>query len=216
MKNILLTGFTYYGSYYYNPSEEAIEVFNETIFMKKYRVVGVKLPVSHSRASKLLMRYLEKYKPDLVIGLGLSPRIRELVLELVATNIVHHETPDIDGETKWIEYIEGEELKVLHTRLPYKVILKECRKKRSLPITINTSIGQYLCNHIAYLIHKYSWKKHKIGGFIHIPPHTRLALRNKLTNYQPFNTITDTLKCIIETTLNTMIEEANSYLPKKK
>ncbi len=203
MKQILLTGFTYFLNYYYNPAEEVVEKLDGSV-IKGYFVIGLKLPVSNKRAPKMLKNYLTKHSPDIVIGIGLAPTTNMVVLELVTTNIIHHEKPDIDGETSFTQFIDREPFKVIATRLPFREIMMKCRRIKQYPIRVGVSIGTYLCNHIGYLIMDYCWKNDKIGGFLHIPPHTRLGLRNRLPNYLSLDIIIDTVKCVIETSIETI------------
>lgn len=196
-EKILLTGFSHYGPYYINPSMEIALKLNGVLF-NGYKVYGSVLPVSLYRGIMLLQDKLESLNPDIVIGLGLAPRARSITIELASANIAHFpDYKDVDGSSAWMKFIDNNELNVLKTKLSIQKIMNTCCREKVYEITVSLSIGTYLCNIIGYLITKYVWDNNKIGGFIHLPPHTDLALKLGLNNFIPINYKVDAIKCII-------------------
>ncbi len=199
VSKLLLTGFTYYREYCINPSELVVEELSGHV-INGFRVHGLVLPVSLGRALSILNRYLRELKPEIVVGVGLAPRAKKVVLELAASNVAHYpDTPDVDGSCVWMKYLDDGGLRVLATRLPVHEVMEYCSRRGGHDITVGLSIGSYLCNAVAYMIHRYAWDHGVVGGFIHIPPHTDLALRLGLENYMPLKHVVDAIGCIIST-----------------
>lgn len=200
-KIIFLTGFSNYDRYYINPSGEIVEFLNGS-YIDDYKIHGLVLPVSITSAPKILINYLNTLKPDIVLGLGLSPKAKNIIIELVSANIAHFpDYKDIDGNTAWMKLFDHNNLNVLPTRLPIFKIMESCCKNKGFKISIGISIGTYLCNIIGYKILRYAHKNSLPGGFIHIPPSTDLALRLGLNNYMSLKEMLQAIKCILETTI---------------
>ena len=200
-KVILLTGFSNYDKYYINPSEEIVE-FLDGSYIYDYKIHGLILPVSITNAPKILINHLNTLKPDIVLGLGLSPKAKNIIIELVSTNIAHFpDYKDIDGETAWMKLIGNNRVEVLSTRLPIFKIMESCCREKGFKISVGLSIGTYLCNIVGYEILRYAYKRSLPGGFIHIPPSTDLALRLGLNNYMPLKEMLQAITCILATTI---------------
>jgi len=200
-RKILLTGFSHYGIYYINPSMEIVQKLNGVVF-NGFKVYGLVLPVSIDKAPKILKDKLRILKPDIVIGLGLAPRARNIIIELASANIAHFpDYKDVDGNTAWMKSFDHNNLNVLPTRLPIFKIMESCCKNKGFKISIGISIGTYLCNIVGYEILRYAHKNSLPGGFIHIPPSTDLALRLGLNNYMPLKEMLQAIKCILVTTI---------------
>lgn len=197
---ILLTGFTYFNKYFFNPSEEVVKTLNK-VTIKNYRIVSIILPVSFKRAINKLHRVINYYKPRIALGIGLAPRINKPTIELVAVNLAHSEYSDIDGYKPFCESLDMKSPFVVSTNLPYRRCLERCRS-RGLRLDIGVSIGTYLCNAIAYTIISKVKSYNGIAGFLHIPPHTDLAMRLGINNYMPLHEIIEVVKCILETIID--------------
>jgi pyroglutamyl-peptidase len=198
---ILLTGFTVFRGYQLNPSDEIARALDGKN-IAECTVKSLVLPVSLKKMPSILMEAVKDVKPSLLLGMGLSPRARKVTLELAAASIAHYpDYPDEDGYKAYLETLPGANgFEVLGTGLPVKDIVEECGK-RNLPITVNLSVGTYLCNAVAYLIHRYAASNGIPGGFLHLPPTTELQLRHNLPHSIPFNIQLETVKCVIETAL---------------
>jgi hypothetical protein len=68
---ILLTGYSYYSKYWFNPSSEVARVLDKAV-INGYRVVSRVLPVSFRVVVSELPRLLEEQKPRIALGLGLD------------------------------------------------------------------------------------------------------------------------------------------------
>jgi len=196
-KKILLIGYSVFSGFQLNPSEEIITRLDGAD-INGYRVEGLLLPVSYRYVQGTLPRILEEEQPDIALGIGLAPRATRPVIELVASNVASFRISDDGGALVGYEYVAGSGLEAVRTTLPVSSILDECRR-RGLDIVAGVSIGTYLCGIAGYYIMKYAETHKRIGGFIHIPPSTELAMRHGLRNYVSLSILLEIIKCVLET-----------------
>jgi len=196
-KKILLIGYSVFSGFQLNPSEEIVTRLDGAN-INGYSVKGLVLPVSYRYVQTTLPRMLEEERPDIALGIGLAPRATRPVIELVASNVASFRIRDEDGALVGYEYVAGNGLEAVRTTLPVSSVLDECRR-RDLNVAVGVSIGTYLCGIAGYYIMKYAETYRRIGGFIHIPPSTELAMRHGLRNYVPLSTLLETIKCVLET-----------------
>jgi len=168
--------------------------------VKGFRIEGVVLPVSLRAVRSVLPKILNEVKPGVVIGTGLNPSTRRVILELAASNVLSFQTPDVDGYATQFELLNGD-IRIVHTSLPVKRIVEECTLKRGLPLAPSLGIGSYLCNAAGFIIMDYARRNHAVGGFIHLPPHTDLAMRIGLGSSLPLSVILESLECVLEVAL---------------
>jgi len=199
LRTVLLVGFSQYGSYFYNTSEEVVRALHGRI-VRGFKVEGVVLPVSLRVVRSVLPKILDEIKPGVVIGTGLNPSARRIILELAASSVLSFQTPDVDGCTTQFELLDGD-IRVVRTSLPVKRIVEECTLKRGLPLAPSLGIGSYLCNAAGFIIMDYAERNRAVGGFIHLPPHTDLAMRIGLGFSLPLSMILKSLECVLEVTL---------------
>ena len=211
---VLITGYTVFSGYQLNPSEEIASML-EGARVAGCRVQTLIMPVSLRRVIEILPRKLREVNPSMVLGLGLSPRARKVTLELAAASIAHYpEAPDEDGFRANLHPLTGRSaLDVKPTQLPVARIVEECAEKRQLPLTVNLSIGTYLCNVAAYIIHSYAEQAGVPGGFLHLPPTTELAMRHRLSHSIPLSLQAETVKCVVETAVSHARKASDSTEP---
>ncbi len=205
---VLVTGFTWFNGFQHNPAEEVAEALNGRI-IEGYRVRALILPVSLRAVRSMLRRALEELRPRLALGLGLDPSAREVRLELVAYNIACFREPDVDGHRAWLEPVDPEGPRAAATTLPVERIARRCEEK-GLKLKPSVSLGTYVCNAAAYTIMSYAEKHGAMGGFLHVPPCTELALRSKLENSMPLHEQIEIVETVIEESLKAMRECSSS------
>ena len=193
-------GFGPFSKYYINISGEIAGLLNGRI-VKDHRVVGRVLPVSLRAVREEFPRLVEGLRPSLILGLGLAPRAGKVLLELAFHNTAFFEEADVDGHRAWLEPLAEDGPGVVETRLPVRRVMEECGKDRGLPLRPSVSAGTYLCNAVGYLVSLSSSRLDVPGGFLHLPPHTDLAMRLGLSNHQPLRLIAETVECVLEASL---------------
>jgi len=194
---ILLTGYSYYSKYWFNPSSEVARVLDRAV-INGYRVVSRVLPVSFRVVVSELPRLLEELKPGIALGLGLDPRARQVQVELAAVNYVYSEVSDVDGAKLDFREIVPGSPRVVHSTLPVGEIVEKCGARRLLPVRPSLGTGLFLCNVAGYLLMKYGVEKGVPAGFLHIPPSTVNLMRGETDYGVPLDTIVETVKCILE------------------
>ncbi|WFO75870.1 hypothetical protein J4526_03165 [Desulfurococcaceae archaeon MEX13E-LK6-19] len=198
-KKIILMGYSFFDKYYLNPSEEIAKLLDGQS-IEEFSIKGIVLPVSVEKVKKEVPRILMSENASIVLGLGLSPIIDKPVIELSFVNLLYFTRPDIDGMTYKFESIVENAPMVLSTNLPFKEICEECEHK-GIGVRPGVGIGTYLCNMLGYLIAYFARTKKFIGGFIHIPPHTDLAMRIGLPVSVSLHEILDSIKCVLRATV---------------
>lgn len=193
---ILVTGFSIFDNYLYNPTSQIVEDINGAV-VNGIVVEGVVLPVSFKHVVSTLRAILEERRPAIVVGLGFAPRASRVVLEIASTNIAYFQTPDIDGYlAEGIEIESGGKL-VVETKIPLREVIEHCVKALRLPVVPGMSIGTYLCNTAAYIIMSYAERYNAIGGFLHIPPTTDISMRLRLPNSLPYREVLNSILCVL-------------------
>ncbi len=203
---VLVMGYMNYGRYLWNPAEVVVDLL-DGMNIKGCRVIGKKLPVVLKEVKELVPKYLNSVDPEVSIGVGLNPNISKVVVELASSNLVSFEKPDEKGYQTLLEYVRGNELRVLKTLLPVEKIHRRCVLERNLPLRFTIGIGSYLCNVLGYLISEWAYENGRVGGFLHVPPHTDLAMKLNLRNFIRINDIVDSVKCVIESSIDQYLEK---------
>lgn len=196
---ILLTGFSYFDRFWFNPSGEAVEALNGSL-IKGFVVKALVLPVSLRYVKDRLPKVLYEMRPSLVLGTGLAPATKELVVELASINRVSFQK-DVDNYSVLYDLIMPNSPDLIHTTLPVSRIIEKCRIEEKLPIKPGFGTGLFLCNAVAYIIMKYGVEHNIPAGFIHVPPSSINMLRRETEHGVPLSEIVDSIRCIIEATL---------------
>ena len=193
---ILVTGFSIFDNYLYNPTSQIVEDLNGAV-VNGIVVESMVLPVSFKRVVSILRTVLEERRPAIVVGLGFAPRASRVILEIASTNIAYFQTPDVDGYlAEGVEIESGGKL-VVETKIPIKEVVERCAKALRLPVVPSVSIGTYLCNTAAYIIMSYAEHYNAIGGFLHIPPTTDISMKLRLPNALPYREVLDSILCVL-------------------
>ncbi|MET1160023.1 MAG: pyrrolidone-carboxylate peptidase [Thermoprotei archaeon] len=175
-KNVVVTGFDWYRGkdytiYHPNPSGLIASILNDKL-ISGYRVYGRIFRVNYS-AIKELWKILEELKPEIVIGLGLSPRIDKPYLELAAVNYGYSDINEYKGFL-W----KGKPL-VVNIQVDFEKLI-EYLKEKGFDIRPSNTLGLYLCNAVAYTIYLYALENRAKAVFLHIPPVGDLRIRLRL------------------------------------
>ncbi|WP_080846027.1 pyroglutamyl-peptidase I [Cytobacillus gottheilii] len=177
MKTLLLTGFEPFLQFTINPTMKiASELHEQTI--GEYQIQSKILPVDFRIAGQQLLTYIEKYKPDAVISLGLAGGRYKITPERIAININDGE-PDNSGNKLEDEPIIETGAVGYFSTLPIRKMVHSLLDHQ-LPAEISNSAGTYLCNHVMYQALHYAQKEQSKmkAGFIHIPASHELAVQH--------------------------------------
>jgi len=194
----LLIGYTQYGRFLFNTCEEVVRELDGSS-VGGLRIAGLLIPVSLKFVKERLPKIIESYWPKVVVGLGMAPGWRRVVVEMVATNLLTFETPDVDGYVADHEELYPGEPTFIEIPTPRSLVLEECVRKRRLSIKLGISVGTYMCNALAYTIARYGTKRGVPAAFLHIPMHSNYAMRNRFEGFAaPIREIVECVKCVLE------------------
>lgn len=170
MKRILLTGFDPVRGINdtVNPSYEIVKQFVDEFCGAE--VIKLEVPTEFIRSKEIITEAIEKYKPDIVLSLGVSPSRCKLTLERIAINVRDGDMKDNAGYAPQDEKIFKDGENAYFSNLPIREIVNEANK-RLIPMSISSFAGTYGCNQVMYtalyLVNN-SYPNMK-AGFLHIP-----------------------------------------------
>ena len=143
---ILLYGFKPWGKLNKNISQEIVRKIKPRKKLKKV-IFDVKFE------KKQFKDAIKKFKPDVIIGLGMSGRGKKIRIERKALNILnkHNKKPKI---------------KILNSG---KELFANLRIKKDNNSRISYYAGDYVCNYSIYVISGLIKNKKIRYGFLHIP-----------------------------------------------
>ncbi len=197
----LLIGYTQYGRFLFNTCEEIVRMLHGSV-INGVKIVGLLVPVSTKFVRSELPRILESYDPVAVVGIGMAPGWRKVVVELVATNLLTYEIPDVDGHVADHEELYPGEPTVIEIPTPRARVLEKCIRGRGLPMKLGVSVGTYLCNALAYTIARFAKLRGVPAAFMHVPMHSDYAMKNGFSGYAaPLRDVVDCVSCVLETCL---------------
>ncbi len=131
-----------------------------------FELVTALLPVTFAGAYPSLKRTIDLVKPDVVIATGLAKNRTEITVERLGINWVDARIPDNAGITLSSQKIVSNGADGIFTRLPVMEMI-EASKAVGVPAKLSTSAGEYVCNHVLYLLlHEFPELS---AGFIHLP-----------------------------------------------
>jgi pyroglutamyl-peptidase len=197
--NIIVTGFEPFLDNDINPTLEVLELLPKSI--KGNNIITVKLPVVYDQCFTVLKPYIDKYKPGVIINLGLAPRRKNISLERVALNVNSSTHGDNSGVVKIDESIILNGKNAYFSKLPLREIYNVLNKK-GISVEISNTAGLYICNNIMYHVLHYIDinNLNTKAGFIHVPFMDK-QVKNKLDNSLPLVTMLEGVIDAIKQTL---------------
>ncbi|MEM1675795.1 MAG: pyrrolidone-carboxylate peptidase [Desulfurococcaceae archaeon] len=172
---IVVSGFDWFRSsdgriFYPNPSGVVAEILDNT-FVDKCIVKGIVLPVDF-KSLEVLNNLIKKYKPSIVIGLGLHPVADDPLIELSGFNYGYYR----DNSFIFNDYLYNDSTLSIPIQINFRKLVYYL-ESIGYSIKLSNTSGLFLCNAVAYTIYKYSLEYGKPSVFIHIPPVGELRLR---------------------------------------
>lgn len=193
---LLIAGFDPFGGEEINPAWEAVQLLPEKI--EDVEITKLQIPTVFHRSTEVLLRGIEKYKPETVICVGQAGGRYDISMERVAINLDDARIKDNEGNQPVDETVYEGGKNAYFTNLPIKAMVEEIRKE-NLPASVSNTAGTFVCNHIMYsLLHHIEGAGiAKKGGFIHVPYIPAQVIGRKNTPYMELNSIAKGLEAAI-------------------
>lgn len=165
---IMVTGFGRFLKNENNPTKEVLKLLPKSIYGNP--ILSVELPVIFNECFDYLKPYIDDFKPDAIIMLGLAGGRNAITPERIAINMNDSSLPDNIGyKPVDQEIIPGGPI-AYYSTLKLRMIEAKLQGK-SIPVSISNSAGLYVCNNIMYQVLNYiDHNDLKIqAGFVHVP-----------------------------------------------
>lgn len=201
---VLISGFEPFLDVKINPSELVATQFQDdyeqfqktltafkTVYSESYNLLmrdvfsqvqlkGVVLPVEFENAFNVLKKYIENFKPDLVLSLGVAAGRQDVNLERIAINCKstsHHDNKGLKPKNLKInpQGPDGIFSNLNVDFLTEKItedFMKEIFNIPEIKLTVSNTAGTYVCNALMYELFEHAKENNYLAGFIHLPPKT--------------------------------------------
>lgn len=158
---VLITGFETFGKWNINPSQIVAESLNNS-YIGNAKIISLTLPVDFNKSFIKIKNAIRKYKPILIINLGLNGRAYTIHVEKIAINLMCN---------RWKCSRISNEKFIQISPLPSLKIVWELRKN-GYKARLSFFAGTYVCNYIFYKTLEYINEEELSikACFIHLPP----------------------------------------------
>ena len=159
----LITGFKPFKTILANTSESVLHAVSECA-IRDADIHSAVLPVQFTRSARTMTGLLDRYRPHVVLMLGINRNIPALAIEKMAVNSYDKSTTCKDL------LIDPEGPPAFFTNYPVKDLLRAL-KRREVPTFLSYHAGTYVCNYLFYTTARYL-SDHAPGtlyGFIRLP-----------------------------------------------
>ncbi len=202
--NVLLAGFEPFDTDPVNPSWEVARALDGWQ-QGGATVRGVQLPCVFGDAQEALDAAIARWRPVLVVCIGLAGGRTEISPERVAINIDDARIPDNAGRQPVDAPVVAGAPAAYFSTLPIKAIVRDLRAA-GLPASVSNTAGTFVCNHVFYaLMHRLAQRPAGgtpvRGGFVHLPWLPEQAARHPGAPSMALETQARALRCLIATAL---------------
>ena len=165
---LLLTGFEPFDGADINPSWRVAQaLLGQRV--EGVQVQSVQLPCVFGQALRELQIALTRYRPQLVLALGLAGGRAELSVERVAINVDDARIADNKGAQPIDVAVVGGAPAAYFSTLPIKAMVHDMLLA-GVPAAVSQTAGTFVCNHVFYgLMHGLRRRRGVRGGFMHVP-----------------------------------------------
>jgi|SRR3989344_110314 len=165
LRKTLIYGFDTFGSYKENPSNSLVKQITNL----NPNIQSITLPVNEN-AWDVLKKEIDKTKPEIVIGFGVSPGRAKISVEIIAINKIHNQNAEDYEKLSENEPIIKNSPLAQETNLSAKELI-EFLKKENILADYSFSPGTFICNEVYYqlLFNIKSQNRNIKSIFIHIP-----------------------------------------------
>lgn len=194
---ILVSGFDPFNGEKINPSIEAVKRLPDTI--EGCEIIKVEIPTIIDESVKKLERYIENYRPDVVLNIGQAGGRSDITVERAGINIDDFNIEDNAGNRIIDEKIVKDGSDAYFTTVPLKAIVEALRINK-IPASVSNSAGTFVCNHVCYSMCYLAKKKYPAmrTGFIHIPYIPEQVIDKRGTPSMSLDNIVEGLRISIE------------------
>lgn len=192
---ILVSGFEPFDKEGVNPSYEIVKKLEDT---DKLSLVKLRLPVVFKEAGDILVREIDKHKPQVVLMLGQAGGRSHISLEKVAINYRDSKLADNKGQVPSQEPIRPGSVDGYFSNMNVEAMVEEIKKK-GIPARVSYSAGTFVCNEIFYRV-MYHINKNKLDTkavFIHVPYLPCQVVDKPLTPSMGLGLMTEAIKILI-------------------
>lgn len=200
LPTVLVTGFEPFDNDPVNPSWEVARALDGQDCAGA-TVRAVQLPCVFGAAIDALDAALARWRPQLVVGLGLAAGRTDWQPERVAINCNDARIPDNAGQQPIDTAVVAGGPAAYFTSLPVKAIVQALRVA-GLPAAVSNSAGTFVCNHVFYaLMHRLAALPGVRGGFVHVPCLPEQAARHPGLPSMALDAQVQALRVLIATAL---------------
>lgn len=169
-RNVVVTGFGPFRDYKKNPSWTAVEKLQQIgLENSDFNLITQEVPVVYEKVREVVPMLWEKYKPILMVHVGVSSKANCIAIEECAHN---HSYNLLDTENCLPEGNLCKEMGVecIQSKMNLEKICIHMNNNSSIKATLSNDAGRYLCEFIYYTS---LFENDCSSAFIHIPPEDR-------------------------------------------
>ena len=177
MKKILVTAFEPFDGRSENPTLRVVKALRAPAGARLYRAV---LPVSGRAVQKKISSLLAKFRPDLVVSLGLAAGEAAVRVERFAVNIADYRIKDNAGWRPEGKRLDGSG-PAAYAVTADPLALAAAVRRAGVPAYVSNHAGGYVCNTLMYA----ALRAIELSGlpakyaFVHLPVSTEMALKEQ-------------------------------------
>lgn len=201
---VLVTGFEPFAHDTVNPSWEVARALDGWS-CGTGKVRALQLPCVFGSAAQELDEAMLRWRPQLVVGLGLAAGRAEWSPERVAINCDDARIADNAGRQPIDSAVVVGGPAAYFSTLPIKAIVRSLREA-GLPASVSGTAGSFVCNHVFYaLMHSLATRPELAGvrgGFVHVPGLPEQAARNPGMPSMALATQIEAARLVVRTALS--------------
>lgn len=168
-RTVLVTGFEPFGGDPVNPSERLLPLLDGWRPAPTAVVRSWRLPCVFGAALQGLDEALARWRPEVVVALGMAASRAAVSVERVAINLDDARIPDNAGAQPVDMPVVSNGPAAYFSTLPIKAAVHAVREL-GLPAELSHTAGTFVCNHVFYgLMHRLAARPGVRAGFVHLP-----------------------------------------------
>jgi len=164
----LVTGFTPFNGEKINPSWQIVKALPGAV--SGYKIIKLRVPTEFGRSINVVIKAIDKLKPDIVLCLGQAGGRAQMSVERVAINVNDARIVDNAGVQPTDEAIAEDAPAAYFCTLPVKAMMQSMLDQ-NIPAEVSNTAGTFVCNHLIFgVLHHIALRQYPIrAGFMHVP-----------------------------------------------